>query len=510
MPTPASRPQVARTAVLTAVLALASTLVGRAADPVPGANVRAGAPPLASSTPAAAQAVPPAPPGQNRKQALLAGQWRPAEDTGVLRARATQGRPVPGVPSSLYVPGHVVVKFAPDMTESAMGAVAHDAGATRVVRPHHADFTYVEIPEGADPVAAAAEMAARPGVVYAEPDARVFPLYTPNDPLWQYQWNLQKLDLPKAWDINQGGKSSVVVAVIDTGVAYVDEGEMARAPDLAGTSFKPGFDFVWDDDRPVDLEGHGTHVTGTIAQTTNNNLGVAGLAFNVSIMPIKALFTDWDAILDAPYPYGSSTVARAIRFAADNGAQVINMSLGAFAPNQATRDALVYAVDKGVFVAVAAGNSGDTDNAPLYPAVYAKDIAGVVAVAAVDEALNRAPYSNSNDYVELAAPGGDVDADLNDDGYADGVLQQTLDADAVQSGVFNRFVYLFADGTSMASPHVAAFAALLIDQGITTPAAVEDAMTQFATDLGPTGRDNDTGYGLINPRATLRGLGLGR
>ena len=118
-------------------------------------------------------------------------------------------------------------------------------------------------------------------------------------------------------------------------------------------------------------------------------------------------------------------------------------------------------------MAVAAGNSGETDNAPLYPAVYAKDIQGVVAVAAVDAALARAPYSNANDYVELAAPGGNLDADVNDDGYADGVLEQTLDPDAVGSGVFNQFAYLFADGTSMATPHVAAFAALLIDQGVT-------------------------------------------
>jgi serine protease len=510
MSTSASRLRAAGIAPVAAVVVLATALVGHAADPASAGGPPQGATSMPSTTPAPAAAPPAAGPSQNAKQALLAGAWRPAEDTGVLRARATQGRPARGLPTALYVPGHVVVKFAPDMTQSAMGAVAQDAGASRVVVPHHADFSYVEIPADADPVAMAAQIASQPGVVYAEADAQVFPLYTPNDPLWKYQWNLQKLDLPKAWDINQGGRSSVVVAVIDTGVAYVDEGSAAKAPDLAGTSFRPGFDFVWDDDRPVDLEGHGTHVTGTIAQTTNNSLGVAGFAFNVSIMPIKALYTDWDAALDAPYPYGASTVARAIRFAADNGAQVINLSLGSFAPNQATRDALTYAVGKGAFVAVAAGNSGDSDNAPLYPAVYAKDIAGVVAVAAVDEALNRAPYSNVNDYVEITAPGGNVDDDLNDDGYADGVLQQTLDPDAVQSGVFNRFLYLFADGTSMASPHVAAFAALLIDQGITKPAAVEDAMKHFATDLGATGRDNETGYGLINPRATLRGLGLGR
>ena len=90
--------------------------------------------------------------------------------------------------------------------------------------------------------------------------------------------------------------------MIDTGVAYLDQGATSKAPDLAGTTFKPGYDFVWDDDQPVDLDGHGTHVTGTVAETTNNNIGVAGLAFNVAIMPIKALFTDWDEALGAPVP----------------------------------------------------------------------------------------------------------------------------------------------------------------------------------------------------------------
>jgi serine protease len=468
----------------------------------------------ASAAPRAADPVTPVPsaqaPSRNAKQVLLAGQWRRGVGLPVLRARATSGRPLAGQARSLYMPGHIIVKFAPDLTESAMSVLASRAGATRLSVPHHADFAYLEIPADADPVVAAARLAGQPGIVYAEPDARVFPLYTPNDPLYQYQWNLQKLDLPRAWDINQGGKPAIVVAVIDTGVAYHDQGEFSKAPDFTGTTFKPGYDFVWDDDQPVDLEGHGTHVAGTVAETTNNNEGVAGFAFNVSIMPIKALFTDWDEILGAPYPFGASTVARAIRFAADNGANVINLSLGSEAPNSATEDALRYAVGKGVFIAVAAGNSAETGSTPLYPAVYAKDIQGVVAVGAVDYALNRAPYSNVNDYVEIAAPGGDLGADLNDDGFADGVLQETLDLDAVESGVFNQFGYFFVDGTSTATPHVAAAAALLMDQGVTDPAAVEAALEHFATDLGATGRDNETGYGLVNPRASLRGLGLRR
>ena len=169
-----------------------------------------------------------------------------------------------------------------------------------------------------------------------------------------------------------------------------------------------------------------------------------------------------------------------------------------------------YAIGKGVFIAIAAGNEGDSGNPLLYPAVYAKDMDGAVAVAAVDFALNRAYYSTANDYVEVAAPGGDTGADLNDDGYGDGIVQQTLDFDAVQSGVFNQFIYYFAEGTSMATAHVSGLAALLIDQGVKSPKAVEKSIEMFATDIGPRGRDNETGYGLINPRATLRGLGLRR
>ena len=261
-------------------------------------------------------------------------------------------------------------------------------------------------------------------------------------------------------------KASIIVAVIDTGVAYKDEGEVAEAPELKGVPFVSPYDFVWDDQDPIDLDGHGTHISGTIAQATNNNAGPAGIAFNVSIMPIKALYTDWDAELGAPFPYGASTVGRAIRYAADNGAKVINLSLGSFLPNTATRDAMVYAIGKGTFIAIAAGNDAETGNPLTYPAVYANEMDGAVAVAAVDFNLKHAYYSNVNDYVEIAAPGGDTNEDLNDDGYGDGILQQTLDPDAVSAGVFNRFIYYFAEGTSMATAHVSGLAALLMDQGI--------------------------------------------
>jgi len=393
-----------------------------------------------------------------------------------------------------------------------MLALASEVGATRVERPSYADFHYISIPVGADPVEAARRLAARPDVIYAEPDGAAYPLYRPNDEFYRHQWHLQKLGMEKAWDINRGGSGSIVVAVLDTGIAYTDIGLFSQAPDLGGTRFVPGYDFVWDDDSPVDTDGHGTHVSGTIAQTTGNGEGTAGMAFNASLMPVKVLWSDWDEIYDAPFPFGLSTVARGIRFAVDGGAKVINMSLGGSYPSTATLDALEYAVRNGVFVAIAAGNNGDEDNAPEWPASYAEDIEGVMAVAALDYNYERAFYSHFGDYVEIAAPGGDTRSwvDQNNDGFVDGVLQQTLDPFYVERGIFNRFRYSFFQGTSMACPHVAGFAALLMDQGVTSPAAVEAAIKRFATDLGPTGRDDDFGYGALNPRETLRGLGLAR
>ena len=442
----------------------------------------------------------------NTKQAMLSQEPREAVsfDTPLdAPRRARADRPT-------YVPGHIVVKFAENVSDRAIRAMSAFVGASAVTEPSYADFSYLMIPADTDPVEAAAMLRGQPGVVYAEADAAIYPDYEPNDPLYKYQWGLQKLDMPRAWDINRGTSGKVTVAVLDTGVAYLTKGAMAQAPDLAGTAFVPGWDFVWNDSEPVDLDGHGTHVTGSIAQTTNNNVGVAGMAFNVKIMPIKVIYTDWDDAWDAPYPYGSSTAARAIRYAVDNGARVMNMSFGAKASNQATLDAMQYAIGKGAFLVVSAGNEGVAQNVATWPAAYCKDLDGAIAVAALDYNYQRAPYSTHRDYVEIAAPGGNIAADANHDGYPDGILQQTFDEAAQASGIFNRFAYRFWQGTSMAAPHVTALAALLMDQGITSPVAIEAAMKKFATDLGPAGRDNDTGYGAIEPRATLRGLGVAR
>src|SRR5690606_16095197 len=167
-------------------------------------------------------------------------------------------------------PDQLVVKLADGVAERHASAIIAGAGGSWARRVPHADFLVVRLEDGVSPHEAALRAAAMPGVVYAEPAALRYPLFTPNDPYYELQWNLHTLGLERAWDINRGAASSVIVAVIDSGVAYRALGPVAQAPDLAGTTFVPGYDFIWEDTEPIDLDGHGTHVTGTIAQTTNN------------------------------------------------------------------------------------------------------------------------------------------------------------------------------------------------------------------------------------------------
>ncbi|MBK5298637.1 MAG: S8 family serine peptidase [Vicinamibacteria bacterium] len=303
-----------------------------------------------------------------------------------LRVRVVEARrAADDATQSVFVPGLLAVKFAEGADPATVAALAAEHGASRVSQPAFADHYLFAIDAQIDVVAAARALARQPGVVYAEPVGRAFPTYRPNDPLYQYQWNFQQLDLERVWDINRGAPGAVAVAIIDGGIAYAPEGaDYLQAPDLAGTTFLPGYDFIWDDDKPLDFDGHGTHVTGTIAQSTNNNLGTSGMAFNVSVIPIKAISGILDELAGAPNVGSSSTVTQAVRFAAEHGAKVINMSLTIGAPSTPLRDAIQFAVDRGAIVVIAAGNAADEGSPPSYPAVYARDMDGVIAVGATD------------------------------------------------------------------------------------------------------------------------------
>ncbi|PTL77326.1 S8 family serine peptidase [Vitiosangium sp. GDMCC 1.1324] len=307
--------------------------------------------------------------------------------------------------------------------------------------------------------------------------------YTPNDPDYPKQWNLRMIHMPKAWQQSRG--KGVVVAVLDTGIAYEDYDDFKQVPDLKGVKFKKGYDFVNDDEHANDDHGHGTHVAGTIAQATNNGQGVAGVAFEATLMPVKVL-----------NHFGSGTsadIAEAIRFAADHGANVINMSLGGGGYSKVMADAVEYARKKGVTVVAAAGNAGRPR--VEFPAAYP----GAVAVAAVGPSGTRAPYSSYGKELDIAAPGGD-----KRQGDAGGILQNTIDPRDV-----SRSVYAAYQGTSMATPHVAAVAALLYAEGASGPDEVEKALFAGAKRMGEQAWTEEYGHGLLDAQASLEALGGG-
>jgi serine protease len=309
----------------------------------------------------------------------------------------------------------------------------------------------------------------------------------PNDRCFNYQWHLRQIGLPAAWKLGQG--EGVIVAVIDTGVTQV--------ADLKGTKFVAGYNFVSNSKDAADDHGHGTHVAGTIAQATNNKLGVSGVAFGASIMPLK--------VLSARGSGSTGGIAQAIRWAADHRAKVINMSLGGPMPSSTLRNAVKYARDKGVVVICAAGNDGR--GSVSYPAKYP----GSVAVASTQFDERTTFYSNWGPEIAIAAPGGNTKVDQNGDGKFDGVVQNTINpARTSEQGYFGFM------GTSMASPHAAGVAALIMGAGITKPDAVETILKNTArkpkgASESVSGRVNDHyGAGIIDAGAALKKARVGR
>jgi len=290
--------------------------------------------------------------------------------------------------------------------------------------------------------------------------------FVPNDPRYKEQWHLQMIGMEEAW-VHARGKG-VVVAVIDTGVACENFKDFKIARDLKETRFTKGYNFVDDNEHPIDDHGHGTHVTGTIAQSTNNREGVAGVAFDSTIMPLKVLNKQGFGNL--------GDIADAIRYAADEGAQVINMSLGGPVSSRILKSACEYAEKKGVTIVCAAGNEGRERIS--YPAAYPS----CLAVAAVGPEGTLAPYSSYGRELSLAAPGGDMSQ-----GQAGGVLQNTI--------INGQDDYFFFQGTSMASPHVAGVAALVISGGLRDPKKVRHVLEETAIDKGDRIR---YGAGIVN------------
>jgi serine protease len=347
-----------------------------------------------------------------------------------------------------------------------------------------------------------AELAKRPEVEIAEPDAHfsleptammvaieevAAPQHEgyPNDPLYPKQWHMRQIGMPEAWKLADG--DGVIVAVLDTGVAYENHGKFTLLPDLDGVEFVKPYDFVGNSKHANDDHGHGSHVTGTIAQVTNNGIGVAGVARKVKIMPLKVLSGSGSGSV--------AGIADAIRYAADNGAKVINMSLGGAFPSSVLKKAVKYAHDKGVVVVCAAGNEGR--GRVSYPAAYP----GSVAVAATQEDEATTFYSNWGKEIDIAAPGGNTrSADGGRNNPDGGVLQNTIEiGNPTKNGYY---AYM---GTSMAAPHAAAVAALVVGEGITDPDRVEKILKDTARK--PANHKYDAehyGAGIIDAPAAIK------
>jgi subtilisin family serine protease len=385
---------------------------------------------------------------------------------------------------------HDITRLAPSPIGIA-GASAAEADLGLLDGPRHIlSRTFrVRIDPAADVEDAVARLTGVDSVELAEPNRWRETMITPNDPQFGSQWGLTKINAPAAWDISTGS-GSVVVGVIDSG-CDLDHPELApllvNGHDMVdlGTNPTPppGWRFEGDfsgrDAIPDDEVGHGTHVAGTIAALSDNGAQVAGVGWQTKIMPIKAL-TRMVRISDGRVSgVGSSAdVAAAVRWAADNGAHVINMSLGADASTTVESSAVAYAIGKGVVVVAAMGNDGTAN--PSYPAAYP----GVVAVGAVDSADKKASFSQTGAHISLVAPGV-------------GILSTYLAGGTTTMS-----------GTSMATPHVAGVAALIkAVKPSATGAEIADILRDTARPLRDAAADpvpnSSYGHGCLDAQAAL-------
>jgi serine protease len=415
----------------------------------------------------------------------------------------------PAAGAAQHVPGEVVVRYAPGARVASAG---EPVGRTHVVRTR----------PGQTVAEKAAALRSRPGVLSATPNYIARASYIPNDPGrgttpggWQaVQWNFAGpfgVNAPSAWDhvaeVGRPGAIGVTVAVLDTGVAYSDRGPFTRSPDLRGNRFHRGYDFVDEDPYPNDQNGHGTHVASTIAESIDNGVGVTGLAFGAKIMPVR--------VLDRRGEGDSVAISRGIKFAARHGASIINLSFEFGSGVRAREipdilDALDYAHRKGTLVVGAAGNgSRETVRRPV---AYPARATAVLSVGATTEHGCLAEYSNSGPSLDVVAPGGGKDAELDADPnchpldrQGGDIVQMTFKPRTGDFTLPGRYA-----GTSMAAPHVSGTAALVIASGVLgpkpTPDAIEERLKATARDLGIPGPDDNYGGGLIDAAAATARL----
>jgi thermitase len=320
----------------------------------------------------------------------------------------------PDAPDSASAPAteEILVRFQPGVNASDVAQIHRQLRGQAKGDISALSVQVVAVPRG-EAAMKVKEYSSHPEVAYAEPNYIAKAVGSPDDPYFAQQWGLTKIEAPQAWGITTGN-ANISIAILDTGVD-------PNHPDLTG-KIVGSVNFTGSA-TVNDIYGHGTHVAGIAAARTNNGAGVAGLGYDSTIMNVKVLGDDG---------YGSySGIAQGIIWAADNGAKVINMSLGGASASTTLENAINYAWSKGVVVVAAAGNNGNS--LPFYPAYYTN----VIAVAATDNNDNLPTWSNFGDWVDVAAPGASIYSTLINAGYG------------------------YKSGTSMASPHTAGLAALI-------------------------------------------------
>jgi subtilisin family serine protease len=418
---------------------------------------------------------------------------------------------------SAQTSNEITVRFKPGVTHKAMTQLNARTGAAPIAQGSRSALHRFRVK---DADAALRAYRASPLVEEAALSRNARILEIPNDPNFGFQWHMRSTDggvwADTAWDLATTDGAGTTVAVIDTGVAYENHNgslggspqTFVRASDLGTTTFVAPWDFVYDEPHANDDHGHGTHVTGTITEDRNNGIRMTGVAPNSTIMPIKAI----DYLGD-----GTETdIADAILYAVDNGADVISMSLGfpgTGAPNgngdvcteiAGLNAALDYADAQGVTVIAASGNDGG--NTVLCPAAHPS----VIAVGATRFDAQVTSYSNKGSALDITAPGGDMFVDQSGDGYGDGVLQESFCYDSTVMlllNLYGSFCDVFNMGTSMATPHVAGVAALLLGEDPTlTPDEVRSLLQATSRDRGPAGRDDSYGWGIVDAAGAVASL----
>lgn len=382
----------------------------------------------------------------------------------------------------------LMVRFQPAVTLAEASRLVRSVGATVNGRIPQLDLLSISLPNTrAD--AAFTQLMQQEAVIYAEPNARAWATLLPNDPGWLQQWGPQKINAPQAWDLTMGSPDQVI-AILDSGVTinhpdltnqlWVNPGEVpangidddanGKVDDVWGWHFYHNWDgetyVPAEDNQVADDYGHGTHVAGIAGAEINNGTGVAGMAGDSKLMTVK--------VLDQ-YGIGwYDDIAQGIVYAVDNGAQVINLSLGGTASSQALQDAVNYALAHNVLVVASTGNDG---GAVLYPAACDN----VLAVAATDRDDQRPSFSNYGPQVDVAAPGVDIYSTWP---WRDG--------------------YWTESGTSMSAPHVAGVAALIwATQPLSTAAQISYVITSTAHDIQTPGWDPYTGWGRVDAWAAV-------